>query len=381
MSKKAWIGIVVAIVVVVIIALMWGTKRRGPEMIKIGAVLPITGETAQWGIPPKQAAELAVQEINDAGGVHGRVLRLYVQDSACDPKTAVSAFQNLLSIHPDIQALIGAVCSSATLAITPIAERRQIVLISPASTSPKITEAGDFIFRNIPTDALRGKVFAEYVFSQAKISKVAILYINNDAGVGNKDAFANRFKELGGMVLGEEAYPQGARDVRTQLTKAKALNPQALVVVSYPEDTIVVVKQARELLPDMPLFFQAEAVEDPSVRKALGLTLDGVTYILPAKPEGEVTQRFVNAYKKRYGEEPELFAAEGYDCVQLIADAIRTFGGDAKATKIRDYLYSVKGYAGASGLISFDSNGDVIKPMAVKRIENGMPVVVYTSHE
>ena len=223
-------------------------------------------------------------------------------------------------------------------------------------------------------------MFAEYVYNEAKISNVAILYINNDAGVGNKDAFANRFKELGGTVLGEEAYPQGTRDVRSQLTKASALRPQALMAVSYLEDAIVVVKQARELLPGMPLFFQAEAIEDPSVREALGSALDGVTYILPAKPEGKVSQQYINAYEKRYGTEPELFAAESYDCIRLIADAIRASGGTADAAKIRDYLYSVKGYVGASGTISFDSNGDVVKPMAVKRIEKGLPKTIYTSH-
>jgi branched-chain amino acid transport system substrate-binding protein len=380
MNKKLWYGIAALVVVVVgVVLVLLLTPKQDQSGIAIGAVLPLTGEAAAWGVPAKQGAELAVREINSAGGIGGRLLHLYVQDSAGDPKTAVSALQSLFAAHPDIQAVVGAVASSETLAIAPIAERKKVVLITPASTSPKITSAGDFVFRDIPTDALRGKVFAEYVFSQAKVSRLYILYINNDAGVGNKDAFAARFKELGGTVLGEEAYPQGARDVRTQITKALAQKPQALMVVSYPDDTIVVVRQARELAPELPLFFQAEAVEDPSVRQALGSALDGVTYILPAKPQGKVPETFSEAYKAQYGTAPELFAAEAYDCILLIADAVRAAGGKADASKIRDYLYSVKGFAGASGTISFDSDGDVIKPMAVKTIAKGQPMVVYIS--
>ena len=378
MRRWTWVGVVAAVIVVVL-AVAFGTKVLKPKDIPIGAILPLTGQAAQWGVPAKQGVELAVEQINAGGGVVGRRLKLYIQDSAGDPKTAVSAFQSLLVKRPDIQAVVGAVASSETLAIAPIAERRRVVLISPASTNPRITDAGDFIFRDIPTDALRGKVFAEYVFAKAKISRIAVMYINNDAGVGNKDVFVRRFRQLGGVVLGEEAYAEGTRDVRTQLAKIKALKPQALMVVSYPDDTIVVVKQARELVPKMPLFFQAEAVEDPAVRKALGAALNGVTYILPAKPEGKVPQRFAGEYKRKHGTEPELFAAEGYDCVQLVADGVRASGGIARATSIRDHLYSVRDYGGASGIISFDHNGDVVKPMSVKRIVGSIPVVVFTS--
>lgn len=378
MNTKAML-VAIIVIAIVAVAFLVIPRDRDAETIRVGALLPLSGDAAAWGIPPKEAAEMAVEELNQAGGINGHKLELLVRDTAGDPKTAVSAFQNLLATAPDVQAVIGAVASSSTLAVAPVAERRKIVLISPASTNPKITTAGDFIFRNVPTDALRGRVFAEYVYSHAGVSTVVILYVNNDAGVGNKDAFARRFKELGGTVVGEEAYPQATRDVRTQLTNAKSLKPQALMVVSYPEDTVVVLKQAHELVPDLPLFFQAEAVEDPSVRQAAGADLEGVTYILPAKAEGTAAETFLKAYEKRYGKQPELFAAEGYDCLRLITDAIRTNGGQVNANDIRDYLYSVNTYDGASGVITFDHNGDVIKPMAVKKVTNGEPIVVFTS--
>lgn len=375
----------IAVSLILVLAILAGLflannmRQHSEDKFTVGAVLPLSGEAAQWGIPPRNAAQLAVDEINASGGINGIQLELVVQDTMCDPKTAVSAFQQLLASNSAIRSVIGAVCSSATLAIAPIAERRKVVLISPASTNPAISDAGNFIFRTIPNDSLRGKTFAEYVYQKAQVTRVAILYINNDAGLGNKEYFAARFKALGGDVLGEEAYAQGTQNVRTQLATLAALNPQALMVVSYLEDAIVVVKQARELIPDMPMYFQAEAIQDPSVRSALGDALEGITYILPARPEGDASVTFSEQYTSHFGTEPDLFAAEAYDAVKLIAQALKQSGSEISSAELRDLLYTVKDYKGASGNITFNSNGDVQKPMAVKRIENGQLVEVFRS--
>ena len=145
-----------------IVIIEQGCQRKKVEFIKIGAILPLTGDAAQWGIPPQKGAELAVEEINKAGGINGKKLKLIVQDTKCEPKAGVSSFQKLIS-DKEIRIVIGGVCSSVTLAVAPIAEKNKILLISPASTNPKITNAGDYIFRVIPSDDLRGKVFAEYL--------------------------------------------------------------------------------------------------------------------------------------------------------------------------------------------------------------------------
>jgi len=350
--------------------------ESGP--IKIGVIVPLTGDAAQWGIPPRNGAQLAADEINAAGGVNGRKIELLIEDGKCDPQTAVTAFNSLRARY-NVEVVLGEVGSSATLAIAPIAEREHVALISPASTNPKITDAGDFIFRVIPSDALRGKVFAEYLHDDLKLNRVAILYINNEGGVGNRDSFKARFTELGGKVIADEAYAQDANDVRSQLTKIKASDAEALMVVSYPRDTVIVMKQAKELNLGKPLYFQTEAVEDSNVLREAGSTAEGVAYILPAPAEGEAADRFAKAYEKRFGKKSEIFAAEAYDIIQLIAAAI---GANPKASvtgeMIRDYLYGVKGRASASGTITFDQNGDVVKPMAIKRIKDGTPVVVLT---
>ncbi len=351
--------------------------RQGDYVI--GATLPLTGDAAQWGIPPSRGAELAVKQINEAGGVHGRKLKLVTEDTRCHPKDGVSAYRKLTqSVHP--AAIVGGVCSSVTLAIAPLAERDGVVLVSPASTNPKISQAGRFIFRVIPSDDLRGQAFARYLHDQVGLKKVAILYVNNEGGVGNKESFSRTFTSLGGKVVAAEGYAQEATDLRAQLTKIKGLDCQAVVVVSYPKDTVLVMKQSREIGLGLPLYFQTEAVEDPSVLRDAGKAAEGAVYILPAQASGDAVKRFKEAYKKAYGKDPELFAAEAYDAVQLIAAAFRSLPAKEKVTgdAVRRYLEGVKKYQGASGVITFDKNGDVVKPMAIKKIQNGKPVLVTT---
>lgn len=315
-------------------------------------------------------------QINKKGGINGRHLELIIEDSRAEPKEGISAFNKLIATH-DIKIILGAVASSVTLAIAPLAERNHVLLISPASTSPKISQAGDFIFRVIPSDDVRGKVFAEYLFNDANIRSVSILYINNEGGVGNKETFKNRFIQLGGEIITEEAYNQTTTDVRTQLTKIKSTQTQALVVVSYPKDTILVMKQSLELNLGKPLYFQTEAVEDPQVLREAGVAAEGAIYILPAMARGEIPTLFSKNYQKKYGQEPGLFAAEAYDIVYLIASAFESkLETNVPSDVLRDYFYNLKGYSGASGKITFDENGDVQKPMAIKQILNGQPDLI-----
>jgi branched-chain amino acid transport system substrate-binding protein len=345
------------------------------SMITIGAVLPLTGDAAQWGIPPRNGAQLAIDEVNQANVTNGPVLALSVEDDRCQPTDGVSAFNKLMATAaPPI--VLGAVCSSVTLAIAPLAERRAVVLISPASTSPKLTNAGDFVFRVVPSDDLRGKIFAEYVFRDRGLRKVAILYVNNEGGVGNRNSFNDRFTELGGSVSLEEVYAQGSTDIRTQITKIKASDASAVIVVSYPQDTVLVMQQARELRLDKPLFFQTEAVEDPNVLREAGDAANGAVYILPAPPIGPSADTFVKAYVSKFGKKPELFAAEAYDIVKLVAKAASSTQGPVTGSSIQQYLYSLKNYSGASGTITIDEHGDVIKPFAIKVIKNAEPTTL-----
>jgi branched-chain amino acid transport system substrate-binding protein len=346
------------------------------DPITIGVVLPLTGDAAHWGLPPRDGAEMAVDEINRAGGVGGRKLALIVEDDRCQPADGVSALNKIMA-EANPAAVLGAVCSGVTLAMAPIAEAHKTVLISPASTSPKITDAGDFIFRVIPSGSLRGKIFADYLYNEKGLRKLAVLYINNEGGIGGSSSFKAQFTRLGGTIGMEETYAQGATDLRAQLTKIKNADADGVMVGSYPPDTVLVLQQAREIGLQKPLFFLTEAVQNPEVLQQAGADAEGAVYILTAPASGEAPQKFADAYEAKFGRKPELFAAEGYDIVRLIAEAIAANNSaPLSGSGIRDFLYHVRNYPGASGAITFDSKGDVIKPYAIRTIEAGSPKTI-----
>jgi branched-chain amino acid transport system substrate-binding protein len=347
------------------------------DQISIGAVLPLSGDAAHWGIPARTGAEMAVEEINHAGGIGGRSLALVVEDDRCSPADGVSAFNTIMASAKPPVAVLGAVCSGVTLALAPLAESHKVVLISPASTSPKLTGAGDFIFRVVPSGSVRGKVFAEYLYHDRGLRKLAVMYINNEGGMGGSSAFKKRFTALGGTVVIEQSYTQGTTDLRAQLMKIKAANTEGVLVGSYPPDTVAMLQQAREIGLQQPLFFTTEAVQNPEVLRQAGDAAEGATYILAAPAAGEAVEKFTAAYEAKFGKEPELFAAEGYDVIRLIAEAIAgTTAESLSGSGIRDFLRRVRDYAAASGTITFDRNGDVIKPYAIKRIEGGNPKTI-----
>ncbi len=371
--KKVGIGIVILIALVLLIGFIITQTRNPQEEIKIGAVMPLTGPNAQWGIPPYRGIQLAIEEINSKGGINGKKLKLEIEDSKCEPKEGVLAINKLISTNHKI--VIGGVCSSVTLAMAPIAERNSVLLISPASSNPKITESGDYIFRIMPSDSHRGKVFAEYIYNSLNIDSIGVLYINNDGGKGNRDSFVERYEELGGKIIQNETYEQESNDMRSQLQKIKSSTAKALLVVSYLGDTPLVLKQIKELGIQIPLYFQTEAIEDSNVLLVSGSTAEGVVYILPAPSKGKKAEEFRNNYFNRHDKEQELYAAEGYDIVYLITKAFHNTD-DNNISNIKNYLYTIQNFQGASGIISFDQNGDVQKPMAIKTIKNGKPELI-----
>ena len=379
--KKKLILVFVFILLVSIIFGLSGCKQKDEkfvdekEVIKIGAILPLTGDAAAWGIPPKNGALLAINHINEKGGVNGQKLELIVEDGGCDPKMGISAVNKLISVDKPI-AIIGAVCSAVTLAIAPIVEKNKIVLISPASTHPDVSYSGDYIFRVIPSDELRAKVFADYILSLGHKTAV-VLAINNEAGKGAELNFTKYFELNGGKVLGVENYTPEANNVKTQLTKIKELKPDIILALSQIKDAVIVLKNVKELNIKIPLFFQSEALDDPSVIENAGDAANGATYITFAKNNNDIAKSFEEAYVNQFGGVPKVFAAEAYDAVMLVAKYLRE-ENKVNSEYLHNNLYNVSEYNGASGILTFDKNGDVVKPLVIKHIQNKNSHIIST---
>lgn len=376
MKRQLNIYLVVFVLVsVLLVFIFWNRNQtvsvlEPADSIKIGFIGPLTGDAAQWGIPPYRGAQLAIEEINKNGGVHGSMLELIAEDSACDPRRGVDGFNKVIA-DPRVHVVIGGVCSGVTLAIAPIAEEHGIVLISPGSTSPNITTAGDYVFRIVPSDSLRGEVFAHYVFDDLHLKRVGYLYMNNESGLVNYESFKEVFDRLGGVIINVQQHEQDSIDVETPLLKISLSDPEAIVVVTHFKDALAIMKQVKESGINLPLFFQTEAVDDQSVIDSAGQSAEGIQYILSYTPESRELQSFIDLYTLSFDDTPGVYAPEGYDIINLVVTAINSPLGSDNSQLIKDYLYNVHDYHGASGIITFDENGDVQKPMAIMKILDG----------
>jgi branched-chain amino acid transport system substrate-binding protein len=367
--KKVWIGLVILAIALLLIVFAVSQKQREPEKIRIGIIAPLSGDSAKYGADIKRGYDLAVKEINQDGGIKGRKIELIYEDDEGKPEKAVAAAQKLIQ-HDKVIAILGPLWSSPTLAVAPIAEKNKVVLLSSGASSPKITNAGDYIFRNEISDAY-GAAETATLFFKTGFKKIAILYINNDFGIGFRDVVKQIYQELGGEVTATEAFEQDEKDFRTQLLKIKESNPGAVLIVSYKE-AILILRQMRELEIKKQVLSTA-LFEDPEIIEKVGDLSEGVLYTYygtfdPKRGDVKV-QEFMNNFKEKYGVNPEYYAPIGYDAVKILAHAIEK--GGFTSEQIKNALYQVKDFPGLSGTTSFDENGDVIKPVILKTVRKG----------
>jgi len=346
-------------------------ENDGQKEIAIGAVMPLTGDAAKYGESAKNAIELALSELNTAGGIDGATVRVIYEDSEAVPQKGVSAFQKLVTLD-HVPAVIGGIASSVTLAMAPIANRSEVVILSPTSSNPQITDAGDYVFRNCASDVFEGQVMAEAAHAKLGISTAAILRINNDYGVGIANVFRERFTAAGGKILAEEVFQQGDTNLRAQVTKLGALDPKpdAIYLVGHKE-LGQALKQCAELGVKAK-FLSTVMFEDPEILQVAGAAAEGVIYSARAyDPESKdpAIQAFVKSYRARYESTPDIFAALAYDSMRILALAMKT--GGTSAAGIKDALYKIKDFPGACGSTSFDDNGDVIQPAFLKTVRDG----------
>lgn len=346
-------------------------SKKQPESkeMKIGAILPLTGDIAAYGENCKNGIDLAVDEINSGGGLDGKKVRVVYEDSQGLPQIGVAAIQKLIN-KDTVSTIIGDVTSGVTLSIAPIANKNKVVILSPGASSPKVTEAGDYIFRNWQSDSLEAEVMAKYALEKG-YGDIAIMYINNDFGKALDETFSKIFVSKGGKILINEAFEQNEKDFRTHLLKIKIFNPQAIYLLSYPQETPLILQQAKELGLNAQ-FLGVAAFEDGSLIKIAGKLADGVvyTFAIPPSDEDPTVANFKKNYYSKYSKGPGLTSDTGYDAIKMIVLTIK-LGGGFSGDDIKEGLYKIKDFHGASGIMSFDRNGDVVKPIGLKTVQDG----------
>lgn len=329
--------------------------------IKIGFLAPLTGEASSYGIAAKKGFDLALQDLNNE--IMGMRVKAIYEDGKCEGKEAVNGAQKLISIDGVI-AIIGELCSSATLAVAPIANRNKVILISPASTSPEITKSGDFVFRTVPSDSMQGKFGAELV-KDLGFNRLAILYSNEDYGIGFKNVLEKEFEKINGKVVASEAFERKASDFKSQLTKIKAKNPDSIYIISNdPRASSIILKQIKELGIESQLF-GSEGLKSKDILESAGEAAEGL--ILSSVSFGNF--EFFEKFREKYGEDPGPFSAQSYDALISLSKAIEK-ANSLNTEKIKNALYNVE-FEGFSGKIKFDENGDISGNYEVFKVING----------
>jgi branched-chain amino acid transport system substrate-binding protein len=346
------------------------TTATSGEVIKIGFIGPLTGEVAALGADLSNGAKLAIDEINKAGGVNGRMIELIAEDGRCNGADGLSAAQKLINIDK-VSAVIGGSCSGETLAAAALAESSKTVFLSPVSSSPDVTNAGSFIFRNYPSDALKTKAMAAY-FAQEEISKVAVITENTDFAKAFRDSLKTDLPD-GSMVFDEMVEP-GTKDFRSLMTRLKSADFEIFFANGQTDATIGAMLEQLRAQGMKQIAISHDAADSMSLAKdvkaAEGLLIINIPSVLS---DDSFQARFVAAHG-----EPQYalsFAAYAYDAVHVLAKTMK--GGALSGEALRDALLAMKPHSGTVGTFSFDTNGDVLGiGYVLKKVEGGAIVTI-----
>ena len=347
----------------------------GPRAVRLGAVLPLTGDLAAYGQSLERGILTAEDQVNREGGIEGRRLDVLIRDSASDPKRAAEAFRTLV-LDEQVAAVVGGGSSDEALAMAPLAAQYRRILFSPSASSPILSSyAGDFVFRNWPSDALEGRATADLVAYTLHANSVLLFAERNAYADGLASAFEKRFSTQGRIVdrLDFSAAEAGSAPfLKSALERSRGA--QVLYLVGYGPDLLPLIAGLKREKVDRPMLSVSALAEQHFMAKA-GRLLDGVVFLRPAyNPDSSspVVQVFTSAYESRYHHVPDIYAAHAYDAVMVLVSVMARNG--LSAQDIRKGLLSMKDFLGASGSMSFDARGEVIQPYEACVAEDGRVV-------
>jgi branched-chain amino acid transport system substrate-binding protein len=350
-----------------------GPTEETVSQIKVGVIAPLTGSIPAVGQSTKNAAELAVKEINDAGGldVGGQKTEivLFIEDNEDKEESAVSAAQKLINQN-NVVAIIGPQASRNAIPASTIAENARIPMISPWSTNPETTAGKKYVFRVAFIDPFQGRVMARFAIEELEAKKAAVLYdVASAYNKGIAEIFEQVFEEAGGQVVAFEAYTTGEEDFTTQLTAIRDSGADVLFLPNYYNEVPLQVRQAHELGVEATAIGSDSwgqlAAEDMAEMEGLFFSTHYASDIA-----SDVAQEFINKYKEAYGEIPDDVAALTYDAFGMLFQAIES-QGEADPESIRNGLATMSQYEGVTGMMEYKGTGDPVKSAVILQIRNG----------
>jgi branched-chain amino acid transport system substrate-binding protein len=376
--KKSSLVLAVMLIASMLLAAC-GTGAQG-DVIKVGVVAELTGDIPAVGASCKNAAELAVKEVNDAGGltIDGKTykIELYVEDNAGKADQSASAASKLIT-QQNVVAIIGPNASRYAIPASEIAESSKVVLISPWSTNPKTTLKGDttdpkqYVFRAAFIDPFQGRVVAKFALDQLGAKKAAVLYdVASDYNKGIAEFFKQTYEANGGTVVAFETYTTGDKDFTAQLTKIKDAGPDVIFLPNYYSEVPLQIQQAHRLGITVP-FLGSDSWGSAELIKLCGPECEGYYFSTHYAPDAAtpVATKFIEAYKTTYGATPDDVAALTYDSFGLLWEALK-LAGKVDRESIRTGMTTITDYAGVTGNMAFVAgSGDPVKSAVILQIK------------
>ena len=361
MSGHSWKFVLTIVVAMLLtpLALACGGDDSD-EPFRIGVMESATGPGETYGTVAIQAKQMAVEEINAAGGINGRMIELIIEDSKCSAQDAITAYNKLTDVD-GVKIILGTSCSGAMLGAAPLAEKDGVVMFSGLATNPDIAEAGDYIFRTSLNDAQLGIDTGNLLWADG-IRKLATISESTDYAEGVRRTTVEQFEERGGEIVGEERYASDATDFRTSLTKLLNANPDALHIAAQSEFTGgTIVKQVRELGYEGPIYSEIVPIGTTALEIAGDAATGMKAVITDIDPANEKGQEVLGNFRDRYGYVTlPWYLGSAYDDVYITAECLKETNDDQDADGLRDCLYEIT-WSGAIGdNYSFDERGEVV---------------------
>lgn len=342
------------------------------KVLRIGCMGPLTGAAASYGISVKEGATVAVNEINEKG-LDGEMLdvklELISEDDQAEPQIATNAYAKLIS--DNIHVLLGPTTSGACLAVNKLAQKDNLLMVTPSGSADKITEPSN-VYRICFTDPLQGIKIADLIADTLKYKKVALLYdVSSDYGKGIHDAFVKRAKTKGLEIVADQSFSAGDKDFKTQLTTIKSSGAEVVFVPGYYQEASFILTQAHQNGLKLP-FIGSDGWDGVTAQLgAKANVANGALFLSPffSADTAENVKNFVALYEKEFGKTPDQFAADAYDGIYAIAKAYK-MAGSTDSDKLQEAIKDVE-IDGVTGKFSFDKHGEPNKDAKYIKIQDG----------
>ncbi|MFC3205553.1 ABC transporter substrate-binding protein [Aquamicrobium soli] len=327
------------------------------EEVKIGFTAALSGDFAAFGLNMRKGLDLAFDDLNQRGGVTYSILAM---DDRGDPKEGVLIAQNLCD-NPDIDIVMGYSFSSVALAAVPIIDKCKLPVLASAVGSPELSGASPYFRRNLLTDAMQGALMGEYAAKTAGYKKVYVLHQQDDYGLGIAEAFSKAAEAAGASVIGTDSYLLGTKDFKTQIAKIRQSAPDAVFIGGFYTEAAKIAAQGRGMGLEAALL-GTDGSLNPELIQLAGNAVEGMVLygMYDTSLKSPATDKFLEAYRAKFGQDPNAWAALAYDAAYTLDDAVKIAKakGEVNRETLNSAFAEIKGLEGVTGPTSFDEDGD-----------------------